>query len=158
MKKRVRLILIGKNQNLTTFCRISIFFIMCLQIFLCQELAGLKQARLNAYKSVLVCLFVFSFQAIKRFFEKWIVVKRSEIDRCPLKKPKFLAITNAKKVFFKVLYFQQQSMYSKQLFKMSNFIESSITRSSESSDIVLGIVWFLLLFVYCFLSQSSKAL
>ena len=34
-------------------------------------------------------------------------------------------------------------MYSKQLFKMSNFIESSITRSSESSDIVLGIVWFL---------------
>ena len=62
------------------------------------------------------------------------------------------------KGFFKVLYFQQQSMYSKQLFKMSNFIESSITRSSESSDIVLGIVWFLLLFVYCFLSQSSKAL
>ena len=70
-KKRVRLILIGKTQNLTTFCRISIFFFffMGLQIFLCQELAGLKQARLNAYKSVLVCLF-FSFQAIKRFFEK----------------------------------------------------------------------------------------
>ena len=49
-------------------------------------------------------------------------------------------------------------MYSTQLFKISNFIESSITRSSESSDIVIGIVWFLLLFVYCFLSQSSKAL
>ena len=42
--KKVRLILFGKKQNLTTFCRISRFYFMSLQIFLYVGLAlGLRQ-------------------------------------------------------------------------------------------------------------------